>query len=166
MSVQCTGYFWTAPKHGSWLNLAENLFGKMARTFLKHIRVQSWEELKERILRGFQPTTKQYSLFRNGYRYVCVEARPVIPNKKKGSHYRGFHKNRVFSFSYHHTSRGYNAGAVLEIREYPRTRCPFDHPLSGSLAAVDCRSLARCLGTFSDGAARAADWKASAPTWV
>jgi hypothetical protein len=28
------------PKHGSWLNLAENLFGKMARTFLKHIRVQ------------------------------------------------------------------------------------------------------------------------------
>ena len=24
-----------APKHGSWLNWAETLFGKMARTFLK-----------------------------------------------------------------------------------------------------------------------------------
>ncbi len=40
------------PTHGSWLNLAETLFGKMARTFLRHIRVSSWEELKERILLG------------------------------------------------------------------------------------------------------------------
>ena len=40
------------PKHGSWLNLVETLFGKMARTFLKHIRVQSLEELEERILKG------------------------------------------------------------------------------------------------------------------
>lgn len=40
------------PKHGSWLNIVETLFGKMARTFLRHIRVQSWEELKVRILKG------------------------------------------------------------------------------------------------------------------
>jgi len=40
------------PKHGSWLNIVETLFGKMARTFLRHIRVQSWEELQARILRG------------------------------------------------------------------------------------------------------------------
>lgn len=40
------------PTHGSWLNIVETLFGKMARTFLKNIRVQSWGELKERILRG------------------------------------------------------------------------------------------------------------------
>jgi transposase len=40
------------PKHGSWLNLVETLFGKMARTFLRGIRVQSWQELKTRILRG------------------------------------------------------------------------------------------------------------------
>lgn len=38
------------PKHGSWLNLLETLFGKMAHTFLRHIRVQSKAELKERIL--------------------------------------------------------------------------------------------------------------------
>lgn len=40
------------PKHGSWLNLIETAFSKMARTFLKHIRVSSKEELKERILKG------------------------------------------------------------------------------------------------------------------
>lgn len=40
------------PKHGSWLNMVETLFGKMARTFLRHIRVQSWEELRARILQG------------------------------------------------------------------------------------------------------------------
>jgi transposase len=40
------------PKHGSWLNLVETLFSKMARTFLKGIRVQSLDELRERILKG------------------------------------------------------------------------------------------------------------------
>ena len=39
------------PKHGSWLNLVESLFSKMARTFLKYIRVESKAELKERILK-------------------------------------------------------------------------------------------------------------------
>ena len=40
------------PKHGSWLNLVETLFGKMARTFLRGIRVKSWSELQARILQG------------------------------------------------------------------------------------------------------------------
>jgi hypothetical protein len=40
------------PKHGSWLNLVETLFGKMAHTFLRQIRVQSKAELKARILQG------------------------------------------------------------------------------------------------------------------
>lgn len=52
------------PKHGSWLNLAENLFGKMARTFLKHIRVHSWQELKERILSGINEMNEQPVIFR------------------------------------------------------------------------------------------------------
>ena len=42
------------PKHGSWLNLVETLFSKMARTFLKHIRVNSKQDLKERILLGIR----------------------------------------------------------------------------------------------------------------
>lgn len=40
------------PTHGSWLNIVETLFGKMTRTFLRGIRVESREELKERILLG------------------------------------------------------------------------------------------------------------------
>jgi len=40
------------PTHGSWLNIVETLFGKMTRTFLRRIRVQSKNELKERILLG------------------------------------------------------------------------------------------------------------------
>ncbi len=39
------------PKHGSWLNLIESFFGKMAKTVLRGIRVGSKDELKERILR-------------------------------------------------------------------------------------------------------------------
>ena len=37
------------PKHGSWLNLVESFFGKMARTLLRGIRVSSKAELKARI---------------------------------------------------------------------------------------------------------------------
>jgi transposase len=40
------------PKHGSWLNLIESVFSKMARTFLRHIRVASKDELKDRIMKG------------------------------------------------------------------------------------------------------------------
>jgi transposase len=38
------------PKHGSWLNLVEGFFSKMARSMLRGIRVVSKDELKERIL--------------------------------------------------------------------------------------------------------------------
>ena len=56
------------PTHGSWLNLVESLFGKMARTFLRHIRVASWDELKTRILKGVaemndQPVTFRWTKF-------------------------------------------------------------------------------------------------------
>lgn len=42
------------PKHGSWLNLVESTFSMMARSFLRHIRVASLEELKQRILKGIE----------------------------------------------------------------------------------------------------------------
>lgn len=41
--------FTFTPKHGSWLNLIESFFGKMARTLLRGIRVASADELKARI---------------------------------------------------------------------------------------------------------------------
>jgi transposase len=39
------------PTHGSWLNIIESLFAKMAKTFLRAIRVDSKEELNQRILK-------------------------------------------------------------------------------------------------------------------
>ena len=42
--------FTFTPKHGSWLNLIEGFFAKLARSVLRHIRVGSKQELKERIL--------------------------------------------------------------------------------------------------------------------
>ena len=42
------------PKHGSWLNLIETFFAKISRTFLKNIRVQSKQELQERIRKGIE----------------------------------------------------------------------------------------------------------------
>ena len=41
--------FTFTPKHGSWLNLIESFFGKMAKTLLRGIRVASADELKTRI---------------------------------------------------------------------------------------------------------------------
>ncbi len=38
------------PKHGSWLNIIESFFGKLAKTVLRGIRVKSKDELAERIL--------------------------------------------------------------------------------------------------------------------
>lgn len=37
------------PKHGSWLNMVESFFSKMTKQMLRGIRVQSKEELAERI---------------------------------------------------------------------------------------------------------------------
>jgi transposase len=42
--------FTFTPKHGSWLNLVEGFFSKLARSVLRHIRVSSKQELKERIM--------------------------------------------------------------------------------------------------------------------
>jgi transposase len=52
------------PKHGSWLNLIEAVFSKMARTFLRHIRVGSKAELKERILKGIAEFNQHPVVFR------------------------------------------------------------------------------------------------------
>lgn len=57
-----------APKHGSWLNLVESVLSKMARGFLRHIRVGSLREVKQRILQGVaemnaQPVRFQWKKF-------------------------------------------------------------------------------------------------------
>jgi transposase len=52
------------PKHGSWLNLIGSVFSKMSRTFLRHIRVGSKEELKQRILKGIAEMNQDPVIFR------------------------------------------------------------------------------------------------------
>ena len=52
------------PKHGSWLNLIECAFSKMARTFLRHIRVTSKEDLKQRIHKGIAEINASPVVFR------------------------------------------------------------------------------------------------------
>ncbi|MDR2260824.1 MAG: IS630 family transposase, partial [Azoarcus sp.] len=45
--------------HGSWLNLVEAAFSKMVRTFLRHIRVNSLDELRSRVLQGIDEMNAQ-----------------------------------------------------------------------------------------------------------
>lgn len=46
--------FTFTPKHGSWLNLVEGFFSKLARSVLRHIRVTSKQELKDRIMAAME----------------------------------------------------------------------------------------------------------------
>ena len=55
------------PKHGSWLNIIESFFGKMARTLLRGIRVSTKDELKERILRWIDELNQTPVVFRWKY---------------------------------------------------------------------------------------------------
>jgi transposase len=52
------------PKHGSWLNLIEMFFSKIARSFLRHIRVASKEELVTRIHQGIEAINQEPVVFR------------------------------------------------------------------------------------------------------
>lgn len=56
------------PKHGSWLNLIESFFGKMARNLLRGIRVKSAEELKARIELYLQEVNEEPVVFRWKYK--------------------------------------------------------------------------------------------------
>ena len=55
------------PKHGSWLNLIETFFSKMARTVLRGIRVASQDELRERILKYLAEMNETPVVFRWKY---------------------------------------------------------------------------------------------------
>lgn len=64
-------HFVFTPKHGSWLNLIESFFSKIARSFLRHIRVDSKQELIERIYQGIEEINKDPVVFR--WRYKMEE---------------------------------------------------------------------------------------------
>jgi transposase len=56
------------PKHGSWLNLVENLFSKMTRTMLREIRVSTKQELIDRIHLYFREVNATPVIFRWKYK--------------------------------------------------------------------------------------------------
>jgi len=56
------------PKHASWLNMVEIFFSKMARSFLKSLRVQSKDELVQRLYRYIEEINESPVIFRWKYR--------------------------------------------------------------------------------------------------
>jgi transposase len=52
------------PKHGSWLNLIEVFFSRIARSSLRYIRVKSKAELVERIYQGIAEINQEPVVFR------------------------------------------------------------------------------------------------------
>ena len=64
--------FTFTPKHGSWLNLIEGFFSKFARSVLRHIRVTSKHELKQRIMAGIDDVNRHPVL--HTWSYKLAEA--------------------------------------------------------------------------------------------
>lgn len=56
------------PKHGSWLNMIEGFFGKMTHQMLRGIRVESKQELSDRIYKYFNEINKVPVVHRWKYR--------------------------------------------------------------------------------------------------
>lgn len=52
------------PTHGSWLNIIESLFAKMTKTFLRGIRVDSKNEMKQRIRKWIEEINESPVVFR------------------------------------------------------------------------------------------------------
>jgi len=63
------------PTHGSWLNLIESFFAKMAKTMLRSIRVSSKQELKQRIEKYLAEINETPVVFRWKYRTEEISAR-------------------------------------------------------------------------------------------
>lgn len=56
------------PKHGSWLNMIESFFGKFTKAFLRGIRVDSKEEMAQRIYQYFDEINQEPVVYRWTYK--------------------------------------------------------------------------------------------------
>jgi transposase len=72
-SRPCRFDFVFTPKHGSWLNLIESFFGKLARVCLKGIRVTSKEELVKRLYQFIDEVNENPVVYRWKYKMDEVE---------------------------------------------------------------------------------------------
>lgn len=61
------------PTHGSWLNLIEVFFSKLARNLLRGIRCESKPELRQRLLRYVEETNEEPVVFRWRYHLESVQ---------------------------------------------------------------------------------------------
>lgn len=61
------------PKHGSWLNMIEGFFGKMTKQMLSGIRVDSKNELKERIYTYFDEINKTPIPYKWSYKMDTID---------------------------------------------------------------------------------------------
>ena len=73
--------FTFTPKHGSWLNLVEGFFSKLARSVLRHIQVASKQELKDRIMTAIDHFNR-YPVIRMG---PINSTRPLDMNSNFGN---------------------------------------------------------------------------------
>jgi len=67
------------PTHGSWLNIIESLFAKMAKTFLRGIRVESKDDLKQRILKWIEELNESPVVFRWKWRLDTISEENLLP---------------------------------------------------------------------------------------
>ena len=67
------------PKRGSWLNLAESFFGKLAKTLLRGIRVHSKQELRARIALYLQEVNEEPVVFKWKYKLDMLPDESVVP---------------------------------------------------------------------------------------
>ncbi len=56
------------PKHGSWLNVVESFFAKLANTLLRGMRVESKAELRQRIERYIDRLNEDPVVFKWTYK--------------------------------------------------------------------------------------------------
>lgn len=61
------------PKHGSWLNMIEGFFGKMTKQMLRGIRVNSKQELVNRIYQYFDEINKEPVVYHWKYKMDDIE---------------------------------------------------------------------------------------------
>ena len=66
------------PKHGSWLNMVEGFFSKMTKQMLRGIRVNSKEELAERIYLYFDEVNAEPVVFHWKYKLDDIDVSEEI----------------------------------------------------------------------------------------
>lgn len=73
MSIPGRFEFVFTPKHASWLNLVESFFSKMTKQMLRGIRVESKQELENRIYKYFDEVYSEPAVYHWGWSLQDVD---------------------------------------------------------------------------------------------